>query len=50
MLSINHVFTRAGITMTVGNIHLVTLKLTLAVQDFSQDILNYQEETQNAEL
>ena len=62
MLSINHVFTRAGITMTVGNL-LQTLKPDASlgvVQDFSQDILNYQKhsnfennvylETQNAEL
>lgn len=61
MLSINHVFTRAGITMTVGNL-LQTLKPDASlgvVEDFSQNISNYvkhryQEnnvylETQNAE-
>ena len=62
MLSINHVLTRAGVTMTVGNL-LQTLKPDASlgvVQDFSQDIFNYQKhsyfennvylETQNAEL
>ena len=44
MLSINHVLTRAGVTMTVGNL-LQTIKPDAslsAVRDFSQDIFNYQ--------
>ena len=62
MLSINHVLTRAGVTMTVGNL-LQTIKPDAslsAVRDFSQDISNYQKhsyfeynvylETQNVEL